>query len=144
MIKNKHIYEIFLTDSTMESWNNESSINHADERYKINRKIVSHNFCKDIYVDEDYLYATGNAVHIFYERGISSYFISDNFVISKAFVNRGMLGGKKIIINGDDYFVVINSGHISMYKVRLSSPELNCPVTDEKDNGQIYGSFEFQ
>jgi len=133
----------------MELWNKENDKNN-DDRYIINRKITSNNHAKNIYVDEDYLYSLGGKnIHVFYERGISRDFVQDDFSISKAFVDKDMLGAQKLIINGEDYLVTINLSHISLYKVRLSSPEISCPVLNiqnqnEVDLGPIYGDFEFQ
>jgi len=111
----------------------------------INREINSPYNIKSIYVDEDYLYTIGDKFHNFYERSISKEFETQDFNISKMFYDKDLIDVRKIIMNGEDYLIAVSHQHMAIYKVRLSAPNLICPVNyfDDDDKSEIYGNFEF-
>jgi len=89
-VKEKDIYEIYLTDTTLDLWDKPDNSIKKDDRYIINRRIESKNSATNIYVDEDYLYTYGDKVQVFYERGISSKFLPEISSISKVFLDKGL------------------------------------------------------
>lgn len=142
---NKTIYEIFQTDKTLETWDKEDLQYLDQSRLIINREIKSPYNVKSIYTDEDYLYTISDKYHNFYERGIIREFEAQDFNISKMFYDNTLLDVRKVIMNGEDYLIAISRKNISIYKVRLSSPSLSCPVSYFNDVtlGDLYGKFEF-
>lgn len=136
----REVYEIFLYDYKFDKWDKKKS---SDNLYKINRKIKAENRPSMIYADEDYLYTVGDKIHMFYERGINSDFLKDNNSIGKAFVDKDLLSIMKIILNGKDYVITVNSDFMNLYSVRMSKPIFSCLQDYQKSDSFPQGNFVF-
>ena len=112
----------------------------------MNRIIKLHNDCRNIYVDEGYLYTIGNNWHQFYERSLPVSYISEMSYRGVVYTNKSLMGMIKLVYNGDDYMFAIEEQKVSLYRIRLQKPMLNCPVQfeSEEEYPPLLGQFTFQ
>lgn len=137
-----HVAEIFLTDAMLSAWDLPST--DTSRRYILNRGFTPYSITnyENLYADEDYIYIIGSDDHEFYERGINSTFVPRNYDIGRGFLDDNLLAVSKFIVDGEDFLATLNVGSIALYKVRLSSPRLECEL-EREDTLAPEGVYEF-
>lgn len=132
------VVEFFITDKDFANWD---SITTTNQLFRVNRQIEAMNITS-IFVDEDFLYVSSGNEHYFYERGINSTFLKSTASISSKLSSSVIYGFEKIIINGDDYLMLIGEKEITLDAVRMNTHTLKCPNSQNWTNFE--GAFEFQ
>ena len=162
-IKNKFVYEIFLTDIEFGTWDEEfkhevaqnvsKNMNAPDmmiqdgrseTRYIFNRKYWTDNDAQNMEVDENYVYTFGKTKVIYGERGISTKWKPVNYGLTKEWVADGVLSGIKLVIDGHSFALAITDQSIITFKPHISRPMITCPVRDTHDDEEdLFGNFSF-